>query len=317
MPITPFHFGPGVLFKSARPAAFSWTMFSLVNIVIDLEPVLSYLWMGDPVHGYAHTYVGATLIAIVVARFGRPWCEMVLRAWNTKMSPEQARWLGVSTTIPYRTALVSALAGTWSHIVFDSVMHADIRPWWPLSDENSMRSFIDLSALHLLCFVAGLWGLLRLTTTRWDALGQKSVQDDSTKLQHPRHISAISRVILGGVRTIAAFVTVAILASAITANLDSLRPVALDADVWRNAATLSYTDPNPRWAMVHDAADQLRRSRPNRTETIELLGEVMHPYPEMLSYWAGAPYWFMWKRKLEVHFKADGSFDHAEVITVE
>ena len=50
MPITPFHFGPGALIKAAVPDHFSWTVFALANVVIDLEPVSLFFLIGDPAH---------------------------------------------------------------------------------------------------------------------------------------------------------------------------------------------------------------------------------------------------------------------------
>ena len=47
MPITPFHFGPGALVKVIVPKHFSWTIFALSNILIDLEPVTLFLLIGE------------------------------------------------------------------------------------------------------------------------------------------------------------------------------------------------------------------------------------------------------------------------------
>jgi len=55
VPITPFHFGPGALIKAAAPKHFSWTIFALANVVIDLEPIGLFLLIGDPAHPLLHT----------------------------------------------------------------------------------------------------------------------------------------------------------------------------------------------------------------------------------------------------------------------
>ena len=60
--------------------------------------------------------------------------------------------------------LLSALAGTWSHVVLDSVMHADITPWAPWSDANGLYAWVSLSTLHGLCVAgmvvgAAVWGV--------------------------------------------------------------------------------------------------------------------------------------------------------------
>ena len=50
MPITPFHFGPGILIKSAAPRKISWAMFALANVAIDLEPIVYFVLTGDPTY---------------------------------------------------------------------------------------------------------------------------------------------------------------------------------------------------------------------------------------------------------------------------
>ena len=71
MPITPFHFGPGILIKSAAPRKISWAMFALANVAIDLEPIVYFVLTGDPAHRHLHTYLGAGLLALACALLGR------------------------------------------------------------------------------------------------------------------------------------------------------------------------------------------------------------------------------------------------------
>lgn len=57
---------------------------------------------------------------------------------------------------------MGAAWGGYSHIVFDSIMHSDIRPLAPFSDNNALFRVIPLNALHWLCLGAGLVGLVVL-----------------------------------------------------------------------------------------------------------------------------------------------------------
>ncbi|MBZ0132454.1 MAG: hypothetical protein M9884_01115 [Rhodocyclaceae bacterium] len=59
MPINPFNFGPGALFKTAAPRHVSRTAFALANGFIDLEPILLFCLTGEPVHRFFHTLLGA------------------------------------------------------------------------------------------------------------------------------------------------------------------------------------------------------------------------------------------------------------------
>jgi membrane-bound metal-dependent hydrolase YbcI (DUF457 family) len=54
---------------------------------------------------------------------------------------------------------VGAALGAYSHIVFDSLMHADMRPLAPFSDANPLLGLVPVGALHWFCIIAGLIGL--------------------------------------------------------------------------------------------------------------------------------------------------------------
>ena len=176
MPITPFHFGPGILIKSAAQRKISWAMFALANVAIDLEPIVYFLLTGDPAHRHLHTYLGAGFLAVACALIGRLLCEKLLVFWNSRLDQAQTLWLAVETSIPLRMALISALLGTWSHVFLDSVMHTDIQPAWPFSEVNPLRWVWPMEFLNLWCLLLGLWGFLRLLTARWDAV-RKDVLD--------------------------------------------------------------------------------------------------------------------------------------------
>lgn len=61
---------------------------------------------------------------------------------------------------------LGASAGSYSHIVFDSMMHADIVPLSPFSDVNVLYQLVSLGALHLFCLAAGLIALFILGIRR-------------------------------------------------------------------------------------------------------------------------------------------------------
>lgn len=179
MPITPFHFGPGVLLTAASPRRFSWTMFVLANVIMDLEPISWFLLTGHPAHMYFHTYVGAALLGLVVGLWGRSLCEWTLRGWNARLSLARARWLEVAPTISPMVAIASALVGTLSHVFLDSIMHADIRPWWPFSEANGLRGAISTPALEWLCVASGVLGIVSLVARRRDAAARLGVAGDA------------------------------------------------------------------------------------------------------------------------------------------
>lgn len=168
MPFTPLHFGPGLALRSVTGAWFSFTVFAFVQLLIDLEPGWYMLRGEAEIHRFFHSYAGATLAGVVAVFPGKPICEWLLRLWNSRLSPAQARWLGVPPAISWTAAATGALAGAWSHVLLDSFMHADMQPLYPLSTANGLLFLIHVDTLYLACAAAGAIGLgILLWRRRW------------------------------------------------------------------------------------------------------------------------------------------------------
>ena len=162
MPVTPFHFGPAAAIKAVAPRYFSFVAFGLTQVVIDTEPlfyIAQNLW---PIHRFFHTYLGATAVALLVAFFGKPLCEWILRLWNSRLSTSQRAWLSVNPGISFSAAITGALFGGYSHVLLDSIMHSDIRPFAPISNHNGLLYLISIDHLHILTATFGFFGGLML-----------------------------------------------------------------------------------------------------------------------------------------------------------
>jgi hypothetical protein len=160
MPVTPLHMGPGALVKAVAGRHFSLTMFGLGQVVIDLEPLVGIL-RGDAVlHGYTHTYPGATLIAAVCAVAGRPFCQWLLDRWWPVSELRFVHWLRGAKLISWPAAISGAFVGTYSHVFLDSIMHGDVAPFRPFSEANAMQLVISIEALHLWCLISGALALI-------------------------------------------------------------------------------------------------------------------------------------------------------------
>jgi membrane-bound metal-dependent hydrolase YbcI (DUF457 family) len=64
--------------------------------------------------------------------------------------------------ISWLAAVSGAFVGTFSHIVFDAVMHSDMRPWWPFSSTNGLLLVVPIDNLHLVCVALGTIGTMVL-----------------------------------------------------------------------------------------------------------------------------------------------------------
>ncbi|MCV2419112.1 hypothetical protein [Paucibacter sp. DJ2R-2] len=151
MPVTPFHFGLGAALHSAAPKRVSFLSFCAANVLIDVESLYNLVLGQHPVHAFMHTFVGATLMVVAtVALF------LVLRSFASKFwLPNPFGWQ--SLLVP-PVALGAAL-GAYSHVVLDSVMHADIQPFSPFSSANPLLGVIPLGTLHLALLVLAALGV--------------------------------------------------------------------------------------------------------------------------------------------------------------
>ena len=162
MPITPFHFGPAAAAKAISPKYFSFLVFGFSQLIIDAEPAF-YIARGDwPVHRFLHTYLGASLVAVIAVAVGRPVAGMVIRVWNQHLHPFWRPWLEISPRIPLVAALSGALFGTYSHVLLDSVMWSDIRPFAPWFDRNILLGLMPVAHLYMLSGGLGVLGGLTL-----------------------------------------------------------------------------------------------------------------------------------------------------------
>lgn len=152
MPVTPFHFGPGAAIHAVAPRHVSFLAFCASNVLIDIEPLYYMLTGQARLHRFFHTLVGACVVAaLTVLLF-----LLARRLGRRLRVPDPPGWQSP------RVAAVAwgAITGTWSHIVLDSLMHADITSLAPFSDTNPLLHVISLPALHWLCIGAGAFGLI-------------------------------------------------------------------------------------------------------------------------------------------------------------
>lgn len=158
MPITPFHFGLGAALHGAAPRSVSFLSFCAANVFVDVESLYNLTHQRQPVHAFLHTYVGASLVpfAIVLLFLGMRW--FASRFWL----PDLLSW----RSLRVKQVAVGAALGAYSHVVFDSIMHSDIRPLAPFSEANGLHLAISLLELHLLCLALGAIGAVMVSLRR-------------------------------------------------------------------------------------------------------------------------------------------------------
>jgi hypothetical protein len=68
MPFTPFHFGPALLLGLALFTVFDLPTLLIASVIPDIEPfyVMYFNVYGYPLHGFFHSYLGASILAFLV-----------------------------------------------------------------------------------------------------------------------------------------------------------------------------------------------------------------------------------------------------------
>jgi membrane-bound metal-dependent hydrolase YbcI (DUF457 family) len=143
MPITPFHFGPGAALHAIAPNRISFLGFCVANVMIDVEPLYYMCTQQFPLHRFFHTFA-----LFVAAR------ALANRVWL----PDLFGWRELRSA----SVVAGAALGSYSHIIFDSVMHSDITPLAPFSNANPLLNLIPLTTLHWACVAAGAIGTAML-----------------------------------------------------------------------------------------------------------------------------------------------------------
>ena len=165
VPFTPFHMGPGIAIKSIAGDRFSLITFGVAQVAIDIEPGIGMLRGSEVLHGWTHTYLGATIIAGLVI-LARPLCNRILTFWNAELRHHRIHRFLAKEPLGWSAAAIGAFVGTYSHVALDSIMHADIRPFAPFSSANAELGIISIPMLHLVCVIAGTAGLMLWIATR-------------------------------------------------------------------------------------------------------------------------------------------------------
>lgn len=147
MPFTPFHLGPGLVFKAIGGRHVSFMVFGGAQVMMDIEPLVGIVRNWPVLHGYTHTLLGALVIGAAAGIIGRPISAWVLQRLKIPHAP-----------FTWFASFAGAFLGTFSHVLLDAVMHSDMAPWWPLATGNPLLGLVDIDHLHIACVVCAFVG---------------------------------------------------------------------------------------------------------------------------------------------------------------
>ncbi len=174
MPFTPFHMGAALIVKPELNRNFSVITFGIAQIAIDIEPGIGMLTGADVLHGPTHTILGALVIAYFVMLIAPSICSFLLTKWNNEVNHYNQSWLVCHGPLSKTAVMLGALFGTLSHVLLDSLMHHDIHPLSPFSQENPFIGLITENSVYQACTIAGVFGIAAWLVIQWAAYNKQN-----------------------------------------------------------------------------------------------------------------------------------------------
>ena len=157
MPVTPFHFGVGLLGKGLAPRRLSVSAFVASQFVIDCESGYYLLIVRQwPIHRWMHTFALGSAVGLVVG----------VAVWAIVREDRSGAWPWISADCALGPSLLGGFFGGVTHPFLDGIMHWDIRPLRPFLDGNPLLGLVGLGMLHLLCVLAAVLGVALLVARR-------------------------------------------------------------------------------------------------------------------------------------------------------
>ena len=151
MPFTPFHLGPGLLVGLLLLSYVDFPTFLVASVIVDVEPLLVLWWnLPYPLHGFFHSFLGGTLVALLLTALMRK---------ARKSLSSLLLFFKITQTVSFKKIVLASVSGIYLHILLDSLMHRDIRPFYPLD----LNPFLGLSSdlgVYMLCMWSFMGGVI-------------------------------------------------------------------------------------------------------------------------------------------------------------
>jgi membrane-bound metal-dependent hydrolase YbcI (DUF457 family) len=157
LPVTPFHFGPGLALKGAAAPVFSWSAFAAAQVVIDCETIYYMVNGAYPIHRFFHSFLGAAAAGLVAAVLFLVVVHASFIAFPRLILPLTAT-ATARGEISFVGTFLGGLTGGLTHPLLDGIMHPDVHPFMPWTDYNPLLGLIGLAPLHLACIASAILG---------------------------------------------------------------------------------------------------------------------------------------------------------------
>jgi membrane-bound metal-dependent hydrolase YbcI (DUF457 family) len=154
MPFTPFHWGPALLLGLALFTVFDLPALLISSVIVDVEPFYALRFGRSlPLHGFFHSYMGASILGVLVAFVMYP-----LRGLSNMIMTR----FGLSQESSFKKILFTSLFGVYSHVFLDSFLYSEMTPFYPLPANpfiHVVSIYVRYSFIYGFCGVTFLFSL--------------------------------------------------------------------------------------------------------------------------------------------------------------
>ena len=152
MPFTPFHLGPALFIGFLLFRYLHFPAFLIANVILDLEPFsILFFNLDYPLHGFFHSFMGGSFVAIILAfSMGKldKYIQDLIGIFKLRQD------------FSSKSIRIASFSGIYLHILFDSLLYRDIKPFYPSGFNPFLNigifSVFDIYILCILLFVAGI-----------------------------------------------------------------------------------------------------------------------------------------------------------------
>ena len=122
------------------------------SVIPDVEPFYALTFQPSmPLHGFFHSYLGASILGVLVAVVLYP-----LRSVSNRM---MAAFRLPQKPASFKKVLLTSLFGVYSHVFLDSFLYVEMSPFYPL-EANPFFGVVSSPGMYESCSVSFLLGFI-------------------------------------------------------------------------------------------------------------------------------------------------------------